>query len=167
MHWRRKWQITPVFLPGESQGRGSPVGCRLWGHTDSDTTEATQQQQRLSCLQRGCPVCCRMFERIPGHSRWTKGSCPFPVMTINKDTESPPVEDRCIRPTRTYTRLILFQVLCSVTYRPQCIESQPIYQAGADVAAPYCRVQAANLSSPPCGVALASCTTCLHPTFIL
>ena len=31
MHWRRKWQPTPVFLPGESQGRGSLVGCRLWG----------------------------------------------------------------------------------------------------------------------------------------
>ena len=32
MHWRRKWQPTPVFLPGESQGWGSLVGCRLWGH---------------------------------------------------------------------------------------------------------------------------------------
>ena len=31
MHWRRKWQPTPVFLPGESQGRGSLVGCHLWG----------------------------------------------------------------------------------------------------------------------------------------
>ena len=31
-HWRRKWQPTPVFLPGESQGRGSLVGCRLWDH---------------------------------------------------------------------------------------------------------------------------------------
>ena len=41
MHWRRKWQPTPMFLPGESQGRGSLVGCRLWGHTESDTTEAT------------------------------------------------------------------------------------------------------------------------------
>ena len=41
MHWRRKWQPTPVFLPGESQGRWSLVGCRLWGHTESDTTEAT------------------------------------------------------------------------------------------------------------------------------
>ena len=40
MHWR-KWQPTPVFLPGESQGRGSLVGCRLWGCTESDTTEAT------------------------------------------------------------------------------------------------------------------------------
>ena len=34
MHLRRKWQPTPVFLPGESQGRGSLVGCRLWGHTE-------------------------------------------------------------------------------------------------------------------------------------
>jgi len=41
VHWRRKWQPTPVFLPGESQGRGSLVGCRLWGGTESDTTEAT------------------------------------------------------------------------------------------------------------------------------
>ena len=41
MRWRRKWQPTPVFLPGESQGRGSLVGCRLWGRTESDTTEAT------------------------------------------------------------------------------------------------------------------------------
>ena len=41
MHWRRAWQPTPVFLPGESQGWGSPVGCRLWGRAESDTTEAT------------------------------------------------------------------------------------------------------------------------------
>ena len=41
MHWRRKWQPTPVFLPGESQGWRSLVGCRLWGRTELDTTEAT------------------------------------------------------------------------------------------------------------------------------
>ena len=41
MHWRRKWQPTPVFFSGESQGRGSLVGCRLWGRTESDTTEVT------------------------------------------------------------------------------------------------------------------------------
>ena len=44
--WRRKWQPTPVFLPGESQGRGSLVGCCQWGRTESGTTEATQQQQQ-------------------------------------------------------------------------------------------------------------------------
>ena len=41
MHWRRKWQPTPLFLPGESQGWGSLVGCRPWGRTELDTTEAT------------------------------------------------------------------------------------------------------------------------------
>ena len=41
MHLRKKWQPTPMFLPGEFQGRGSLVGCRLWGHTESDTTVAT------------------------------------------------------------------------------------------------------------------------------
>ena len=41
MHWRRKWQPILVFLPGKSQGRGSLMGCRLWGRTESDTTEAT------------------------------------------------------------------------------------------------------------------------------
>ena len=45
--WRSKWQPTPVFLPGESQGQRSLVGCRLWGRTVLDTTEATQQQQYL------------------------------------------------------------------------------------------------------------------------
>ena len=37
----KEMQPTPVFLPGESQGKGSLVGCRLWGHTESDTTEVT------------------------------------------------------------------------------------------------------------------------------
>ena len=41
MHWRRKWQPTPVFLPGESQGQWSLVGRSLWGRTESDTTEVT------------------------------------------------------------------------------------------------------------------------------
>ena len=41
MHWRRQWQPTPVFLPGESQGWWSLVGCHLWGRTESDTTEVT------------------------------------------------------------------------------------------------------------------------------
>ena len=41
MHGRRKWKPTPVFLPGESQGWGSLVGCHLWGRTESDMTEVT------------------------------------------------------------------------------------------------------------------------------
>ena len=42
----KEMATTPVFLPGESQGRGSLVGCCLWGCTESDTTEVTQQQQQ-------------------------------------------------------------------------------------------------------------------------
>ena len=52
MHWRRKWQPTPVFLPGESQGQRSLVGCCLWGCAESDTTEATQQQQQQGVGKR-------------------------------------------------------------------------------------------------------------------
>ena len=51
MHWRRKWQPTPVFLPGESQGRGSLVGCCLWGrrvgHDWSDLAAANPCQRVL------------------------------------------------------------------------------------------------------------------------
>ena len=46
MHWKRKWQPTPVFLPRESQGQRSLLGYCLGGHTGSDMTEATQQQQQ-------------------------------------------------------------------------------------------------------------------------
>ena len=37
--WRRKWQSTPVLLPGKSHGQRRLVGCRLWSHKESDTTE--------------------------------------------------------------------------------------------------------------------------------
>ena len=53
MHWRRKWQPTPVFLPGKSQGRGSLVGCRLWGRTESDTTERFHFHFLLPCIGEG------------------------------------------------------------------------------------------------------------------
>ena len=46
MHWRRKWQPTPMFLPGESHGQRSLVGCSPWGCTESDMTEVTWQRQQ-------------------------------------------------------------------------------------------------------------------------
>ena len=39
VYWRRKWQPTPVFLPGESHGQRSLVGCCLWGRKELDMTE--------------------------------------------------------------------------------------------------------------------------------
>ena len=53
MHWRRKWQPTPVFSPGESQGPGSLAGCRLGGRAESDTTEATWRQRRCPYSLKG------------------------------------------------------------------------------------------------------------------
>ena len=40
--WRKKWQPTPAFLPGEFHGQRSLADCSPLGHTESDTTEATQ-----------------------------------------------------------------------------------------------------------------------------
>ena len=69
MRWRRKWQPTPVLLLGESQGWGSLVGCHLWGRTESDTTEVTEQQQQQGVYQDiiiNSPVHPhRVFERRP------------------------------------------------------------------------------------------------------
>ena len=67
MHWRSKWQPTPVFSPGESQRRGCLVGCRLWGHTESDTTEVTQQQQQQQCMKPGFDPWVR---KIPWRRVW-------------------------------------------------------------------------------------------------
>ena len=61
MHWRRKWQPTLVFLPGESQGQRSLVVCHLWGRTESDTTEVTLQQQQTITWVR-----CALFLLIYG-----------------------------------------------------------------------------------------------------
>ena len=53
MLWKRKWHSTPVFLPGESQGLGSLVGCHVWGCTELDTTEqlnCTELNKAFDCI---------------------------------------------------------------------------------------------------------------------
>ena len=72
IHWRRKWQPTPVFLPGESQGRWGLVSCRLWGCTESDTTEVTQRQQPQQQLQ---------FTHLQNAEKFSNGSG-FPTGTF-------------------------------------------------------------------------------------
>ena len=57
MHWRRKWQPTPVFLPGASQEWESLVGCRLWGRTELDMTEVMQQQQQQDYTEQDLWLC--------------------------------------------------------------------------------------------------------------
>ena len=72
MHWRKKWQPTPVFLPGESQGRGSLMGCRLWSHTESDMTERLHFHFSLSCIggRNGSPLQCSCLENPRDGGAW-------------------------------------------------------------------------------------------------
>ena len=59
MHWSRKWQPTPVFLPGESQGRGSLVGCCLWGRTSRTRLKrlsSSSSSMILRNLRNECPL---------------------------------------------------------------------------------------------------------------
>ena len=67
MHWRRKWPPTPVFLPGEPQGRGILVGCPLWGHTESDTTERLHFHFHSHALEKEMAIHSSVLAwRIPG-----------------------------------------------------------------------------------------------------
>ena len=64
IHWRRKWQPSPVFLPGESQGRGSLLGCRLWGsrtrlgRLSSSSSSKFRKTFRFACIPFLIKICC-------------------------------------------------------------------------------------------------------------
>ena len=76
MHWRRKWQPTPVFFPGESKGRGSLACCDSWGHKESDTTERLNWKRSVICFYKTlsevvqlCPTLCNPMDcSLPGSS---------------------------------------------------------------------------------------------------
>ena len=74
MFWRRQWQPTPVFLPGESQGRRSLVGCRLWSRTESDTTEWLHFHFSLSRIGagNGNPLQCSCLENPRDAGAWSR-----------------------------------------------------------------------------------------------
>ena len=63
---------TPVLLPGEPQGRGGLVGCRLWGLTESDTTERLHFHLSLSCIGEGdgSPLQCSCLENPRDGAAW-------------------------------------------------------------------------------------------------
>ena len=68
----KEMATTPVFLPGESQGRGSLVCCRLWGRTESDTTERLHFHFSLSCIGEGNgnPLQCSCLENPRDGGAW-------------------------------------------------------------------------------------------------
>ena len=67
-----QWPPTPVFLPGESQGQESLVGCRLWGRTESDMTERLHFHFSLSCIEEGNgkPLQCSCLENPREGGAW-------------------------------------------------------------------------------------------------
>ena len=72
MHWTRKWQPTPVLLPGGSHGRRSLVGCSPWGCWESDTTEWLHFHFSLSCIgeENGNPLQCSCLENPRDGGAW-------------------------------------------------------------------------------------------------
>ena len=80
MHWRRKWQPTPVFLPGESQGWGILVGCRLCGRTELDTTEMAQQQGAVSHPSFNIPHSFIQNNKSSSRSRYLTSDMTFKVV---------------------------------------------------------------------------------------
>ena len=74
--WRRQWHPTPVLLPGKSHGQRSLVGCRPWGHEESDTTEWLHFHFSLSCTGEGngSPLQCSCLENPRDGVAWWAAS---------------------------------------------------------------------------------------------
>ena len=69
---RRRWQPTPVLLPGKSHGWGSLVGCSSWGRYESDATERIPFHFLLSCIGEGNgnPLQCSCLENPRDGGAW-------------------------------------------------------------------------------------------------
>ena len=67
-----RWHPTPVLLPGKSHGWRSLVGCSLWGHEESDTTERFPFYFSLSCIGEGNgnPLQCSCLENPRDGGAW-------------------------------------------------------------------------------------------------
>ena len=74
--WRRKWQPTPVFWPGESHGLYSP-----WGYKESDTPEQLSPERLVGCRSRGVAAGerRRKTHAVRG-DRWTDGQTELTVV---------------------------------------------------------------------------------------
>ena len=59
--WRREWQPTPVFLPGESQGHRNLVSRSQWAHKESDTAERLTDRRYIAGIKRKVRRKCFIF----------------------------------------------------------------------------------------------------------
>ena len=71
MTWRRKWQPTPVFLPGESHGQRSLADCSLWGHKgQTQLSNRTTTTQIRTGEGNGNPLQCSCLENPMDRGAW-------------------------------------------------------------------------------------------------
>ena len=72
IYWKRQWHPSPVLLPGKSHGQRSLVGCRPWGHYESDTTECLHFHFSLSGIGEGNgnPLQCSCLENPRDGGAW-------------------------------------------------------------------------------------------------
>ena len=82
--WRRKWQPTPVFLPGKSHGQRSLAGYSPWGHKELDTTERLTHTHMATQWLRGKESASNAgdtgnTESIPGSGRSPEGGHGHPL----------------------------------------------------------------------------------------
>ena len=80
--WRRKWQPTKIFLPGQSHGQRSLVGCSPWGGKELDTTEVTLHTHMPSSKELYCQLC--QGSMVKHRSLWARrnSSIPFPYCLL-------------------------------------------------------------------------------------
>ena len=75
--WRRKWQPTPVFLPGKSYGQRSLAGYSPWGHKEYVMTEVTEHialwASLLAQLVKNLPAMQETWVRARVQPRWIQG----------------------------------------------------------------------------------------------
>ena len=80
MHWRRKWQPTPVFLPGECQGPGSLVGWHLWGRRVGDDWSNLAAANTSPSLMTWPGMIFTIYSPLPWRRQWH----PTPVLLPGK-----------------------------------------------------------------------------------
>ena len=114
---------TPVFLPGESQGRGSLVGCHLWGRTESDMTGATQKQQQLLHNCVACESFLLVLPVMKGRPRETN----VPTVTsVAAAPEAAPGSPLGYVPQQTLKLVQIFQKIMKAQFS-QNLHNQTVY----------------------------------------
>ena len=124
--WRRKWQPTPVFLPEESQGQRSLVGCCLWGHTDlvkHDRSDLAAAAAASSCLfELHLCCCCLSLLQLLIYTSVLLVSTSWIVSSIHKDSEFHGHKDRSCKFKKRLNSIFKMDFECKLS----CISSHTL-----------------------------------------